>query len=326
MYDLSLVRRTNLVIVVAAAAILVGFVSSRRVLAQSSVASNLKFEVASVKPCEPGQTPNGRRANADSYSAGRLTLNCWTLGSIIRWAYLGFPEGKPWPNTPAMAQAPPPTSVMLVMDQPIKGAPSWVESTRYTIEAESPDSPTDAMMRGPMMQSLLEERFNLKLHHEPKEMSAFALEVANGKPKLQVSQKGSCLPFDIKHPAPQPPGAHTFVPYCGFVRPSSAGGLDIKGVTMSDLCTQLSAWLMEEVINRTGVVGTFDVHLDMSLADLGSADPSLRPGDSGAASPGPSDPVGAISSAVKQLGLKLEATKVRGEAVVIDHIEKPSPN
>jgi uncharacterized protein (TIGR03435 family) len=294
--------------------------------AQFASGSKPQFEVASVKPCEPGQTPSGRRANADSYSLGRLTLDCWTVGSIIRWAYLGYRDGKPWPSTPASVQAPPPVSFMLVMDQPIKGAPAWIESTRYTIEAESPGAPSEAMMRGPMMQALLKERFKLKLHDEPKQMPAFALERTKGGPKLQASQKSSCLPFDISHPAPQPPGAHSFVPYCGFVRPSVGGGLDIKGVTMSDLCTQLSGWLMEEVIDKSGVAGTFDIHLDMSFADLSSSAPSPRPGESDAGAPGISDPLGAIEGALKQLGLKLETTNVRGETLVIDHVETPSPN
>jgi uncharacterized protein (TIGR03435 family) len=90
---------------------------------------------------------------------------------------------------------------------------------------------------------------------------------------------------------------------------------------MPDLCRQLSAYVDREILDKTGVKGIFDVHLDLSLADLVS---------SGAA-PDSSSPsiVGdgrAIASAVKKLGLQMRSGKSTGEILVIDYVERPSEN
>ena len=52
------------------------------------------------------------------------------------------------------------------------------------------------MMRGPMMQALLEERFQLKIHRQTKEVPAYLMTVAKGGLKLQPTVEGSCVPFD----------------------------------------------------------------------------------------------------------------------------------
>jgi hypothetical protein len=73
---------------------------------------------------------------------------------MIQLAYLGFPDGKPWVKDAFGFAAPPlPMSVLL---QPIAGAPRWIRSEKYTIEAEAAVPQTEAVMRGPMMQALLE--------------------------------------------------------------------------------------------------------------------------------------------------------------------------
>jgi uncharacterized protein (TIGR03435 family) len=71
------------------------------------------------------------------------------------------------------------------------------------------------------------------------------------------------------------------------------------------------------VINRTGIAGLFDIHLEFAPG-------AVNPDDATATSDlaGPS-----IFSAIQQqLGLKLEAARGPGEFVVIDHIERPSGN
>lgn len=91
---------------------------------------------------------------------------------------------------------------------------------------------------------------------------------------------------------------------------------------------QLSAALDRDVVDRTGIAGTFDMHLDLTAGDLfpfarqdGAAD-SSDPG----ASAMPVDSLGAIMHAVQKLGLKLEPARAPGETLIIDHVERPSEN
>jgi len=178
-------------------------------------------------------------------------------------------------------------------------------------------------MSGPMMQSLLEDRFQLNIRREIRTIPVYQLTVANGRPKLQVAQPGKCVPF-VFGKDPMPPPGRPIVPRCGwFVGPLTTGGADTYSQTMAGLCWQFSGWLERPVIDKTGIAGTFDIHLDLSAADLRRDDDA--PTDP--ASPAiPADPFFAISSAVRKLGLRLSAAEGPGSFLVIDHVEKPSAN
>jgi uncharacterized protein (TIGR03435 family) len=95
---------------------------------------------------------------------------------------------------------------------------------------------------------------------------------------------------------------------------------------MERFCRLLSDYSDRNVLDKTGIAGTFDFHLDLSAADLGHP----GPGFSGAAPPpSPPDPIDiliALRTAVRKLGLNLELTKGPGQFLVIDHVEKPSGN
>ena len=78
----------------------------------------------------------------------------------------------------------------------LKGAPAWLDSARYSIEAKTESPQTAAMMRGPMMQVLLEERFHLAIHRAAKEEDAYIMTVAKGGLKAPRTKEGSCIPFD----------------------------------------------------------------------------------------------------------------------------------
>jgi uncharacterized protein (TIGR03435 family) len=92
---------------------------------------------------------------------------------------------------------------------------------------------------------------------------------------------------------------------------------------MAGLCWQFSAWLDRAVIDKTGVAGAFDIHLELSAADL----PADHDAPTDPSSPAtPADPFGAISAAVRKLGLRLSPAKGSSAFLVIDHVEKPSEN
>jgi uncharacterized protein (TIGR03435 family) len=83
-----------------------------------------KFEVASVKPCQKGQSPSG-----GGIDPGRLHLSCVTSANLIRLAYVAFPTGQP--NAPVSPN---------FLKIPIAGGPSWLDSDGYSIDAK-PEQP-----------------------------------------------------------------------------------------------------------------------------------------------------------------------------------------
>lgn len=309
--------------------IVAGILSAPAIRAQSSPASSPKFEVASIKPCQAGDTSSGGGRGGEggggrvSGDPGRLRLKCQTVEDLIRSAYLEYANGKAWPVDNKTGMRMPPVSLRL-LHQPIRGSPAWAKSERYTIDAEPESAQTMAMMRGPMLQALLEDRFKLKIRRETRDVPLYALVVAKGGPKLQAAKEGSCTSIDWTKGPPPPPGPGQ-PPACGFFSFRN-GGMDTYGQTMAGLCRQFSVALDRDVVDKTGIEGAFDIHLELTPGDLfagGGPDSTLS---DPAAPPIPADPLGAIISAVQKLGLRIEATKGAGEFLVIDHVERPSKN
>ncbi len=80
--------------------------------------------------------------------------------------------------------------------------PSWIDDSFYEVNAKAEDNAPIAKMAGPMLQTLLEERFALKIHRETKELPVFILTVAKSGLKMQRTKEGSCVPVDMNHPPP----------------------------------------------------------------------------------------------------------------------------
>lgn len=264
-----------------------------------------KFEVAAIKRCPNNEPPRG-----GDPTPGRLHLACVTIASLIRMAYLVFPTGQA--NAPVSP---------VVFQMPISGGPSWLDSERYSIDAKVEQPVNTEMMKGPMMQALLEDRFNLKLHREAKEIPVFELTVGGHGPRLRPAKEGGCVAYDRNHlPSNPSPGEPSPV-ICGVIRKSPGEGFDVPGVTMADLCRRLSLFVDREIVDKTAISGAFDVHLDLLPADIGY----------GGATPDPTSPFtpgdgGAIAAAVKKLGLQMRSAKSPAEFLVIDHVERPSEN
>jgi uncharacterized protein (TIGR03435 family) len=266
------------------------------------------FEVISVKPatnCGDG----GRGAGGGggrNWSPGRLRLECQTVMSLVRMAYVQFADGKRRPPGP---------------DVPIEGAPSWADSTLYTIEATAQGSPGLEMMSGPMMQTLIEDKFRLKIRRDTRTVEVYELTVAKGGPKLQTAQPGKCVTSD---PGPPEPGK-PWTPPCGALSETGVnGGVYSYGQTMAGLCKQLASSLRRDVIDKTGIAGTFDIHLEVALDDLSPRDQSAAadPWAPGALV----DQFGALSATVQRLGLKLVPAKGPGQLFVVEHVERLPEN
>jgi len=196
------------------------------------------------------------------------------------------------------------------------------------IDAKPEGAPGQEMMNGPMMQALLEDRFHLQIHHENREVPVYDLTVAKGGPKLQPFQEGSCIPADLtKAPQPRPPegqkncGASFGMPR-GQVFPFVGQGLSL------DRFAKLIGWAVDRpVVDKTGITGLFDFHLDFATDENTSKLQPLPGGDTGPAAIA-SEPAGPnIFTAIQQqLGLKLEPGKGSREFLVIDHVERPTGN
>ena len=264
-----------------------------------------KFEVASVKSCKDGSN----RGGGDS-SPGRLSTGCDLLVDennvgLIQRAYVRFAGGHPNP--------------MGVLA--IKGGPAWIRSEMYRIDARAEGRPSMEMMQGPMLQAVLEDRFRLRIHRETREGPAYALTLAKGRSKLKPFQEGKCSPVPSVRPFPPLPTGQA---YCKVMVSSRGPSVDAEGSTLSEFSKLLNLVLDRPVIDKTGIAGRFDIHLEFSSDQVTPGLLGLAPEASATAS----DPTGpTIFTAIQeQLGLKLVSAKGPVEFLVIDHAEKPSEN
>ncbi len=225
-------------------------------------------------------------------------------------------------------------------DTRVIGGPSWVDSDRYVIEGKYPAEYTAKIptlplaqrliQTGLMQQSLLAERFKLKMHFETREMPVYELVVAKGGSKLTPAKNP---PIDVngppppaadapRPPAPGPGGMNPATMRQGTMIRSNGQGLNeltAKGQTLDGMIEMPTfSALGRPIVNKTGLTERYDFTMDWS-----SAHPA-GPGDNGAtsASDGPS----IFTAFEEQLGLKLVPTKGPVEVIVIDSIERPSEN
>ena len=141
-----------------------------------------RFEVAAVRECVGAQP----RGVAIHVSPGRLSIPCFPLLRLIQDAYQTFGGG-----TANFMYQPP------VGDERIQGFPDEMLSVRYSIEAKAESPQSVGIMRGPMMQRLLEDRFHLKIHREIREAPVYIMTVAKGGPKLRATTEDSCNRTDL---------------------------------------------------------------------------------------------------------------------------------
>jgi uncharacterized protein (TIGR03435 family) len=258
-----------------------------------------RFEVASIKPA------GGRGGGMMRPMPGRLTASA-PLRVLMEAAYN-------------------------VQSFQIVGGPDWAASDGYAVDAKASGNPEHAQMML-MLQSLLEDRFQLQIHRESREMPVYALVPARSGLKLPPPRDGSCVeetgvigPLADPGARMQPPGqGPTAAPRCGGLDvPLESGGARLLGgkVPMAEFVRVLSQVLGRTVTDQTGFSGVFDVTLDFLPDETTAGLPPPPPGTIPFATASPS-----IFSAVQQLGLRLESIKGPVEVLVIDHVERPSAN
>jgi len=177
-----------------------------------------------------------------------------------------------------------------VEDYQISGAPKWVDSTNYDIEAKMPAGVEITRYDIPaLLASLLEKRFQLRYHRETAELTEYALEISKEGPKL----------------TPNTGNDET------FSNTSSRSGVvsfKARKIPMSDLAYSLTRQLGRPVTDWTGLSGDFDFDLTWSTEEaLDSTVPS-------------------VFTALQKFGLRLVSMKGPVEMIVIDGMEKASEN
>jgi uncharacterized protein (TIGR03435 family) len=215
----------------------------------------------------------------------------------------------------------------------ISGGPAWAQSDGYDIEAKGDGKASHAQVLL-MLRSLLEDRFQLKVHRETKDLAVYALSVTRNGAKLRQAKEGTCVPLNPNgdlpplptRPAQPPPGRA-----CGMVGVSGESfGVRMQGerVAMPEFVRMLSMVMGRPVVDRTGFADTFDLRLDFTPDDAVAGLPrAVGAGESGGtAAADPAGPPNIFAAIQEQLGLKLESTKGPVEVLVIDRVERPSQN
>lgn len=286
--------------------------------AQSQSASAPHFEVASLKPNNGCQ--NTPRAGNLSPSPGRLEMPCVTLQNLIQSAYGTFGDGA------------------TVNPQPLhtEGGAPWMQSEYFALSAKSEGPARTEMLAGPMLQTLLAERFHLQIHRETREMPVYAMTVLKGGLKVQRLAEGACVAIDLSHPPPPRAPGDPPPNLCGLLMlgstPSGSAFFDLRGATMTQLAQRLSGRVDRPVVDKTGIEGKFNFRVEYA-ADPAMRAPGIAPGRAGDAGIPPdagtaaSDPTPTLFEALQDaIGLKLSPEKGPVQFLIIDHAERLSAN
>jgi uncharacterized protein (TIGR03435 family) len=204
-------------------------------------------------------------------------------------------------------------------------APDWTGTTMYDIVATYPPgtAPSDAERRL-MMQQLLAERFQLRIRRERRDTDVYRLVLARGDGRLgpQLVRSGVDCEQWVAEKRPQV-GAGGPSPVPGGRRPACMMSVSRQGFltggtrTMTELSLALQALAGRPVLDATGLTGTFDVDLVWAAASTDLA-----------RSPDAGSPVGGslFTAVQEQLGLRLEPGRSPIDVVIVERVERPSPD
>jgi len=176
----------------------------------------------------------------------------------------------------------------------ILGRPSWLGSETFDIQAQSESQVSHEQCKL-MMQTLLAERFGLRLHRETRQLPVFRLVIARNGPKMRRIAQGDQRESGNSS-RPRRAGSTPAETQCSNLPRMLAGTRELDNL----------------VIDATGLEGYYEFVLEWTPASLALD-----------GTPGP-----ALATALQeQLGLKLESGKGSVEVLVIDHVEKiPAAN
>jgi len=261
-------------------------------IASLSLGQAPAFEVASIRP---SRDTEGIR-EFQIQPGGRLVIAGMSLKDLVRRAYLA--------------------SDIAQDESRIIGGPNWINSERFDILAKAEgdlgfDSEGRPVRLLAMLRTLIESRFNVKVHAESREMQVYDLVVdaRDGQSRSGLRQSAlDCPVFQqgIPRPPPDP------VRWCGF----RAGLTDnvvrvaAQGVTMAEAASNLAGLrsVARPVRDKTGLTGRFDFQFDYAPALTQAAEQNAT-----------------VFTAIRErLGLKLQPVKGPVDIIVVDSAERPS--
>jgi uncharacterized protein (TIGR03435 family) len=293
----------------------------------SQKASNSKpsFDVISIKPSTPAIGPRGGGPRGD-----RFVMIGTTLRTLLETAYRRFNPGVAGPFE-------------------IVGAPNWIDSDRYDIEAKA-DCNAGPIAREQyqlMLQSLVEDRFQMKAHLEPREVPIYELVVGKDGLKMKPSEDQTPVSAPSNAPVLCGPPSGQFGPISAPQRAAPFDPTKMRGflsmqysptaatatgnaVAVRALLTVVQLEAGRPIIDKTNDTELYDFKLRfhperMSTPNsrTGTLDPATDPN----APPAAAEPVPSLATAIQdQLGLKLESSKGQIEVLIIESAEKPKEN
>ena len=326
----------------------------------------LQFEEASIRPCDPDNVPEppagarGGGANSLQMTPGRLHALCLTPATLIRTAYnygpvdLDFLRGRAGRGMNFTAIY----GLGVEDGRRIRGGPDWVRSEHYTIDAVADGAVDAETMRTTLLRALLESRFKLKAHVETEQIPAWTLTIASSGLRIKPVDDGACeaqpaigrgqpaiirpaQPGERQPAPPSTPGQPVTVLFRNFVdvrkgeKPTCGISTQRNGpnqvivagsITLDALGRNLASPLGGVVVtDKTGNTDKFNIVLEYVRDENTPGPRFLTPNQPEPASDVPRGQT-IFLALEQQLGLKLEPAKAPREFVVIDAIERPSPN
>jgi len=197
----------------------------------------------------------------------------------------------------------------------IIGGPGWIDADRFDVTAVTDRNPSQEQ-RQMMLRALLADRFNLSIHRETRELPVYNLVKSSADGKRDIRLRVSdidCAALRNNGRTPTPEQLRPCMTAFGF------GSLRLNG-PVSQFALALARMVDRPVIDRTGLGATqYDWALEWIPDQRSQISTGATPSD-------PSLPSSIFSAIQEQLGLKLESAKGPFEVLVIDHVEKPTPD
>jgi uncharacterized protein (TIGR03435 family) len=260
----------------------------------------LAYEAASVKPNKEG----GRGSSIRRQPGGRLNATNFPLRALITFAYQ-------------------------IQGFQLVGDPSWIRNENFDIVAKMEGDPPPVMPgTGPdphmlAMRTLLADRFKLTVHRETREMDIYALVLARPDGTLGSGLRRTTTDCEAMMaanrggPPPQAPGPNA--PFLCGMR-GTPGKLSVNAMPLSLFANNLSGQVQRVVVDRTGLSGGWDFEITYAPEQPINPPPGV---EFPAADPNAPSLFTAIQ---EQLGLKLQSTKGPVEVLVVDRVERPTPD